>query len=78
MRFLDFNTLAERIGNSPQQFIQGLFRMRLGQEQSRWYTTRVTQGQSNSETVFMLTVQNIQGALNHQIDVMAGEHPEFL
>ena len=78
MRFLDFNTLAERIGNSPQQFIQGLFRMRLGQEQSRWYTARVTQVQSNSETVFMLTVQNIQGALNHQIDVMAGEHPEFL
>ena len=78
MRFLDFRTLAERIGNSSQQFIQGLFRMRLGQEQSRWYTARVTQVPSNSEQTFILTVQNIQDALNHQMDVMAEEHPEFL
>jgi EAL domain-containing protein (putative c-di-GMP-specific phosphodiesterase class I) len=78
MRFLDFRTLAERIGNSSQQFIQGLFRMRLGQEQSRWYTARVTQVPSNSEQTFILTVQNIQGALNHQMDVIAEEHPEFL
>ena len=52
--------------------------MRLEKEQSKWYTARVTQVQSKSETIFMLTVQNIQGTLNHQIDVMAGEHPEFL
>jgi EAL domain-containing protein (putative c-di-GMP-specific phosphodiesterase class I) len=78
LRFMDFSTMSERIENSPQKFIQGLFRMRLEKEQNRWYTVRVTQVPSNSETVFMLTVQNIQGTLNHQIDVMAAEHPDFL
>ena len=78
LRFMDFSTMSERIENTPQKFIQGLFRMRLGKEQNRWYTVRVTQVPSNSETVFMLTVQNIQGNLNHQIDVMAAEHPDFL
>ena len=78
LRFMDFSTMSERIENTPQKFIQGLFRMRLEKEQNRWYTVRVTQVPSNSETVFMLTVQNIQGNLNHQIDVMAAEHPDFL
>ena len=78
LRFMDFSTMSERIENTPQKFIQGLFRMRLEKEQNRWHTVRVTQVPSNSETVFMLTVQNIQGNLNHQIDVMAAEHPDFL
>ena len=78
LRFMDFSTMSERIENTPQKFIQGLFRMRLEKEQNRWYTVRVTQVPLNSETVFMLTVQNIQGNLNHQIDVMAAEHPDFL
>ena len=78
MRFLDFRTMAKRIESTSKKYIQSLFRMRLEKEQSKWYTARVTQVQSKSETIFMLTVQSIQGTLNHNIDVMAEEHPDFL
>lgn len=78
MRFLDFRTMAKRIESTSKKYIQSLFRMRLEKEQSKWYTARVTQVQSKSETIFMLTVQSIQGTLNHKIDVMAEEHPDFL
>ena len=78
MRFLDFRTMAKRIESTSKKYIQSLFRMRLEKEQSKWYTARVTQVQSKSETIFMLTVQSIQGTLNNNIDVMAEEHPDFL
>ena len=78
MRFLDFRTMAKRIESTSKKYIQSLFRMRLEKEQSKWYTARVTQIQSKSETIFMLTVQSIQGTLNHNIDVMAEEPPDFL
>jgi hypothetical protein len=70
--------MEKRIESTSKKYIQGLFRMRLEKEQSKWYTARVTQVQSKSETIFMLTVQSIQGTLNHNIDVMAEEHPDFL
>ncbi len=43
LRFLDFETLEERIGSSPRRFIQSVFRMRLVKEKTGWYSARVTQ-----------------------------------
>ena len=78
LRFLDFDTLEERIGSSPRLFIQSIFRMRLGKERTGWYSARVTQIKTLSETAFMLTVQNIQDNMNHWIDILIDEHPEML
>ena len=78
LRFLDFDTLEERIGSSPRLFIQSIFRMRLGKDRTGWYSARVTQIKTLSETAFMLTVQNIQDNMNHWIDILIEEHPEML
>ena len=43
MRFLDFETLEERIGSNPRLFIQSIFRMRLDKDRPGWYSARVTQ-----------------------------------
>ncbi len=78
LRFLDFETLEERIGSSPRRFIQSVFRMRLVKEKTGWYSARVTQISTLSEPAYMLTVQNIQDNMNYWIDTFAGEHPEVL
>ena len=78
LRFMDFNTMPERLRNSPKQFIQAIFRMRLEREQSQWYTARITQVPMTAETVFMLTIQSIQGYLNRWLDAVIEEHPEML
>jgi len=78
LRFLDFETLEERIGSSPRHFIQSVFRMRLVKEKTGWYSARVTQINTLSEPAYMLTVQNIQDNMNYWIDTFAGEHPEVL
>ena len=78
LRFLDFETLEERIGSSPRRFIQSVFRMRLVREKTGWYSARVTQINTLSEPAYMLTVQNIQDNMNYWIDTFAGEHPEVL
>ncbi len=78
LRFLDFDTMGERIRESSKLFIQGIYRMRLGREESNWYTARVTEIPSKGEKVFILTIQNVQGKLNRMIDIAVQEHPEFL
>ena len=78
LRFLDFKTLAERIEKTPRKFIQSVFRMKLEKEQDEWYTARVTQVPFSSETVFMLTVQSVQGDLNDLFDTAVKERPEIL
>ena len=78
LRFLNFETLEERIGSSPRHFIQSVFRMRLVKEKTGWYSARVTQINTLSEPAYMLTVQNIQDNMNYWIDTFAGEHPEVL
>ena len=78
MRFLDFDTLEERIGCSSKLFIQSIFRMRLGKDRPRWYSARVTQIKTLSEAAYMLTVQNVQDNMNYWIDILIDEHPEML
>lgn len=78
LRFMNFDTMKERIERSPRLFIQEIFRMHLDKRESKWYTARVTQIPSKTETVFMLTVQNVQGNVNAILDAAVGEHPEML
>ncbi len=78
LRFLDFSTLAERIENTSRKFIQSIFRLKLEKDQNKWYTARVTQIPALSETVFMLTIQGLQGNLNYWFDAIAEEHPDML
>ena len=77
-QFMDFNTMAERIRNSPGQFIQGIFRMRMGKDRIRWHSARLTQIPKHSEPVFMLTIQDVQGDLNKWFDLLAETHPEMI
>jgi hypothetical protein len=78
LRFLDFDTLEERIRSSPKLFIQSIFRMRLEKDKPGWYSARVTKIKTLSETAFMLTVQDIQDNMNYWIDTLIDEHPEML
>ena len=78
LRFLDFDTLEERVTGTPRRFIQSIFRMRLEKDRPGWYSVRVTQIKSLSEVAYMLTVQNIQDNMNHWIDILIDEHPEML
>ena len=78
MQFMDFNTMTERIRNSPGQFIQGIFRMRMGKDRISWHSARLTQIPKLSEPVFMLTIQDVQGDLNNGFDLLAETHPEMI
>ena len=78
MRFMDFETLEERVSNSPRRFIQSVFRMKLEKDRHKWYSARVTQVKTLSETAFMLTVQNVQDNMNYWFDILVDEHPEML
>ena len=76
LRFMDFGTMAERIGNSSSDFIQGVFRMTLNKAPA-WYIARVTQIPTLSETQFILTIQSVQDDLLQWLDLFADEHPEL-
>ena len=78
LRFTDMTTMSERIRNSSKKFIQGVFRMRLEKDRSGWYSARVTEVPSSSETVYLLTIQNVQQELTHWLDLFVEEHPEML
>lgn len=78
LQFMDLKTMTERVETSPKQFIQSVFRMRLGKDSSSWYTARVTQIPTFSEKVHMLTIQSIQGTTSQWLDMLAEEHPEVL
>jgi hypothetical protein len=70
--------MTERIRNSPGQFIQGIFRMRMGKDRIGWHSARLTQIPKLSEPVFMLTIQDVQGDLNKGFDLLAETHPEMI
>lgn len=78
LRFMDFETMEERIGRNSKPFVQSVFRMQLAKEGYRWYSARVTQVGAQSEAAYVLTVQSIQNNLSHWIDTLIEEHPEML
>ena len=40
LKFLNFETLEERVAASPESVIQGLFRMRWDEKGNNWYVAR--------------------------------------
>lgn len=78
LQFMNFSTMEERVGESPKHFIQSLFRMRLGQGTTGWYSARLTQVPSRPEKVFMLTVQNVQANLQKWMNLIVEEYPDML
>ena len=78
LRFMDFETMGNRLRNHPGQFIQGIFRMHLEKEQNSWYSVRVTQVSGFSESAYIYTIQNVQDELNSWLDTFIAEHPEML
>lgn len=75
---MNFSTMEERIGKSPEHFVQSLFRMRLGRGSTAWYSARLTQVLSRQEKVFMLTVQNVQDNVKKWMEKFVEEHPDML
>jgi hypothetical protein len=53
LRFTDLATMTERIRSSPRQYVQGVYRMNLGGDQSNWYSVRFTEVPSSAETVYI-------------------------
>ena len=78
LHFMDFETMPERLRSNTKQFIQGVFRMHLEKDQSKWYSVRVTQIYCFSETAYIYTIQSVQDDLNHWLDLFDAEHPETL
>ena len=77
LRFMNISTMEERIGKSPEHFVQSLFRMRLGRGETGWYSTRLTVVPSRQEKVFMLTVQSLQDNLKKWAERLVKEHPDL-
>ena len=61
MKFIDFSTMGDRLAKSNKGFIQGLFRMRWGDEVNKWFTARITQVKAFKETTYVLTIQAVLG-----------------
>ncbi len=78
LRFMDFETMPERLRSNPKQFIQGIFRMHLEPDQSRWYSVRVTQAACFSETAYIYTIQSVQDDMSQWMDLLAVKRPELL
>ena len=78
LRFTDLATMTERIRSSPRQYVQGVYRMNLGGDQSNWYSVRFTEVPSSAETVYIYTVQSVQDDISHWLDIMVEKRPELL
>ena len=78
MRFMDFESMDERLENSSNNYIQGFFRMRWTNHPSIWRTARVTLNPSHSEKIYLLTFQSVQDIETEWLDRTAAEHPELL
>ena len=78
LEFLKLDTMADRIRQSPRQFIQHVFRMRLEKDKSDWYLACVTQIPSKTGTEYLLTVQNILPHMNRWIDQIKSERLDLL
>lgn len=77
LQFANMETMGERIRNSPRKFIQSVFRMRLENDRSGWYSARFTEVPSSSEPVYILTIQSVQENLNRWLNLFVEEHPEM-
>ena len=78
LKFLDFNTVLQRVEENPKGFVQGYFRMRWGGIPRYWHTVRLSKVPTEAEKTFLLTMQTIQGRGMELLDLISEEHPELL
>ena len=78
MRFLDFSTVASRVGAEPGGFIQGAFRMCWRGGEKCWHIARFSRVNTSSEDSYLLTIQAIPANIRTILDRIASEDPELL
>ena len=76
-RFLNFQDIEERLNANSKGFIQGFFRLFLGNSTSSWHTVRVTRIPSSAERIYILTIQNVHGQGAKILGQTIIEHPEM-
>lgn len=78
LKFLDFSTVSERVGNDPRGFIQGVFRMRWSGNERKWHIVRFSRVSTSSENSYILTMQAVPAAASLVLDMAIENHPELL
>ena len=86
LRFMDFETMTQRIESSPKGFIQSSFRLCWDQREGGcaggdvgpWYTARVSRIPASTERAYLLTIQSHPANEARYLDVIARDHPEIL
>jgi EAL domain-containing protein (putative c-di-GMP-specific phosphodiesterase class I) len=78
LKFLDFSTVSERVGNDPRGFIQGVFRMRWSGNERKWHIVRFSRVSTSSENSYILTIQAVPAAASLVLDMAIENHPELL
>ena len=78
MKFLDFKTVAERVGPDPHGFIQGLFRMRWSGNDTKWHLVRFSRVATSSEDSYLLTMQTIPEDSEAFLNLINEKSPELL
>ena len=87
LRFMDYETINQRVEASPKGFIQSSFRLhwdsrndgaRADSDVGPWYTARVSRIPASAERAYLLTIQSHPANEARHLDVIARDHPEIL
>ncbi len=87
LRFMDYETITQRVEASPKGFIQSSFRLHWGSRNDGaradsdvgpWYTARVSRIPASAERAYLLTIQSHPANEARHLDVIARDHPEIL
>lgn len=78
LRFLNFQDIEQRLNENAKGFIQGFFRLFLGNSTSSWHSVRVTKIPSSAEKMYILTIQTIHGNGMQILESTASEHPDMI
>ena len=75
-KFIDLDSLEERIKSSGSNFIQYRFRIKFKDKDFRWQTVRITRIVNNNTVGYLYTLQNISTEEERIADFMIREHPD--
>ncbi len=78
MKFLNFKTVAERVGPDPNGFIQGVFRMRWRGSEKNWHIVRFSRVHTSSEDSYLLTMQRVPANCKAVLDRALETSPDLL
>lgn len=78
MKFLDFDTVFQRVDESEKGYVQGIFRMSWGGTTNNWHSVRLTRVPTSAEKAYLLTIQKMADQALDAIDLIIKEHPELV